>query len=127
MQFYVRIGGKCAEVRVEVDLINFLVDLQDHVNLDIPRIALKSMHKRNGQLFRGHMRFRGSVWRDWVMVDWGAGYGKIPNKIWGFMDLSKLRKNSRIKFGDIAQLQPAICAVVESAIILGDSHDTELL
>ena len=123
----VGIGGKCAEVRVEVDLINFLVDLQDRVNLDIPRIALKSLHKRNGQLFRGHMRFRGSVWRDWVVVDWGAGYGKIPNKIWGFVDLSKLRKNSRIKFGGITQLQPAIYAVVESAIVLGDGNDTELL
>jgi len=47
----VGIGGKCAEVRVKVDLINFLVDLQDRVNLDIPRIVLKSLHKRNGQLF----------------------------------------------------------------------------
>jgi len=73
------------------------------------------------------MRFRGSVWRDWVVVDWGAGYGKMPNKIWGFVDLSKLRKNSRIKFGGIAQLQPAICAVVESAIALGNGDDTQLL
>jgi len=104
----VGIGGKCTKVWVKVDLINFLVDLQDCVNLDIPRIALKSLHKRNGQLFRSHMRFRGSVWRDRVVVDWGAGYAKIPNKIWGFVDLSKLRKNSRIKFGGITQLQPAI-------------------
>jgi len=105
----VGIGGKCAKVRVEADLINFLVDLQDRVKLDIPRIALKSMHKRNGQLFRGHMCFRGSVWRDWVVVDWGAGCGKMPNKIWGFVDLSKLRKNSRIKFGGIAQLHLCCC------------------
>jgi len=62
-----------------------------------------------------------------VVVDWGAGYGKIPNKIWGFVDLSKLRKNSMIKFGGITQLQPAIYAVVESAIILGNGNDTELL
>ena len=123
----VGIGGKCAEVRVEVDLINFLVDLQDRVNLDIPRIALKSLHKCNGELFRGHMRFRGSLWRDWVVVDWGAGYGKIPNKIGGFVDLSKLRKNSRIKFGGITQLQPTVYAVVESAFTLGDGDDTELL
>ena len=123
----VGIGGKCKEVRVEVDLINFLVDLQDRVNLDIPRIALKSLHKRDGHLFRGHMRFRGSVWRDWVVVDWGAGYGKIPNKIWGFVDLSKLRNNSRIKFGGITQLQPTVYAVVESVVILTSDENTELL
>jgi hypothetical protein len=73
------------------------------------------------------MRFRGSVWRDWVVVDWGAGFGKIPNKIWGFVDLSKLRKNSRIKFGGINQLEPTVYAVVESAGLVDGSEETELL
>jgi hypothetical protein len=122
----VGIKGKMMEVRVEVDLINFLVDLQDRVNLDIPKIELKSLHKRNGQLFRGHMRFRGSVWRDWVVVDWGAGHGKLPNKIWGFVDLSKLSTNRRINFGGI-QLQPTVYAVVENAMVVSDYGETELL
>jgi len=122
----VGIKGKLGEVKVEVGLIDFLVELQDLVNLDIPRIALKSLHKRNGQIFRGHMRFRGSVWRDWVVVDWGSGHGKLPNKIWGFVDLSKLSNSRRINFGGV-QLQPTVYAVVESALAVEDGEDTELL
>ena len=119
--------GKLAKIKVEVDLISFLVDLQDHVNLDIPWIALKILLKHDSHLFRGHMHFRGSVWRDWVVVDWGAGFGKIPNKIWGFVDFSKLRNNSRIKFGGINQLEPTVYAVVESTGVVDGGEETELL
>jgi hypothetical protein len=72
------------------------------------------------------MRFRGSVWRDWVVVDWGSGHGKLPNKIWGFVDLSKLSNSRRINFGGV-QLQPTVYAVVESALAVEDGEDTELL
>jgi hypothetical protein len=34
-----------------------------------------------------------SVWRDWVMINWGE-HGVLPNCIWGFFDLRKLPNNN---------------------------------
>jgi len=50
-------------------------------------------------IFRGSASFRGSVWRDWVAAEWGQGFEKMPSRMWGFVDLSKLHKNSRINIG----------------------------
>ena len=119
--------GKGNNVHVEIDLIEFMVDLQDKVHFDIPRVKLSTLHRRNGQIFRGSACFRGSVWRDWVVVDWGRGYEKIPNKIWGFVDLTQLRRNSRINIGGIRNLQPGVYAVVEAAEFVENPIDTELI
>lgn len=122
-----KIEGKHRKVRVEEDLIDFLVDLQDQVEVHIGRIQMKSVHKREGVIFRGHMTYRGSVWRDWVMVDWD-GYGHIANRIWGFVDLTRLPNNSGINYGGLSNLVPAVYAIVESSIVddIGDELISEI-
>jgi len=112
---------------VELDLIDFLVDLQDRVNMDIPQVKLFTLHRRNGIIFRGSACFRGSVWRDWVVVDWGSSFEKLPSRIWGFVDLSALRKNSRINIGGMYNLQPGVYAVVESSQRAENANNTELI
>ena len=51
---------------------------------------IRSMHKRNGQIYRGHPNFRNSgQWKDWVLVDWG-GDEPEPAHVWCFMAVSGL-------------------------------------
>ena len=118
---------KLGTTHVEVDLIDFLVDLQDRINLDIPKLKLLTLHRRNGMIFRGSSSFRGSVWRDWVVVNWGSGHAKLPSRIWGFVDLSKLRRNSRINIGGVNNLQPGVYAVVECSQLVKDASNSELI
>jgi len=95
--------------------------------MDIPKLKLLTLHRRNGMIFRGFASFRGSVWRDWVVADWGRGFEKMPSRMWGFVDLSKLRKNSRINIGGINNLQPGVCAVVECSKHDENPRNTELI
>ena len=118
---------KLGNAHVEVDLIDFIVELQDRVNVDIPKLKLLTLHRRNGMIFRGSASFRGSVWRDWVVVDWGRGFQKMPSRIWGFVDLSRLRKNSRINIGGVNNLQPGVYAVVECSKHVANPINTELI
>jgi hypothetical protein len=120
-------SNQLGNTHVELPFIEFLVDLQDRVNLDIPQIKLLTLHRRNGIIFRGSASFRGSVWRDWVVVDWGSGYEKLPSRIWGFVDLSMLRNNSRINFGGVKNLQPGVYAIVECSQRVDNASDTELI
>ena len=59
------------------------------------------------------------------MVDWGRD-GKLPNKIWGFVDLRQLPAASRVNYGGLSNLSPSIYAVVEatelSPEVEGDIH-----
>ena len=48
------------------------------------------------------------------MVDWD-GYGKLPNKVWGFVDLSCLPEDNEINFGGLSPIPPGIYAIVESS------------
>ena len=116
-----------AKTHVEMDLIEFMVDLQTKVWADINCLKLFTLHRRNGMIFRGSACFRGSVWRDWVVVDWGRGYGKLPSRIWGFVDLSRLRRNSRIEAGGINNLQPGVYAVVECSQHVPNPKNSELI
>jgi len=61
---------KLGNAHVELDLIDCIAELQDRVNVDIPKLKLLTLHRRNGMIFRGSASFRGSAWRDWVVVDW---------------------------------------------------------
>jgi len=103
------------KAHVELDLIDFIVDLQDRVNSDIPKLKLLTMHRHNGMIFRVSASFCGSACRDWVVVDPGRGFEKMPRRTWGFVDLSKLRRNSRINIGVVNNLQPGVYAVLESS------------
>jgi len=71
--------------------------------------------------------FHGSVWRDWVVVDWGRCHGKLPCKIWGFLDLSNLPLYCRISVGGLNNLQPGINAVVEASVLVQNAVNAELL
>jgi len=104
---------KLGNAHVELDLIDFTVDPQDQVNVDTPKVKLLTLHRRNGIVFRGSAGFRGSARRDCVVADWGRGTEKMSGHMWGFVDLSKLRNNSRINIGGVNGLGPGVHAVVE--------------
>jgi len=58
-----------------------------------------------------------NVWHDWVVVDW-TGWGKLPNRIWGFVDLRALPTTSHINYGGLRNVQPNIYAIVESTSLV---------
>ena len=92
---------------IETDLVEFVAGLQDCVVAHMPKVPMYTTHTRHGTIFRASPKFQGDVWRDWVMVDWGPS-GKSPCKIYGFVDLSALPENSRISYGGIQRIHPAI-------------------
>ena len=103
------------DVRMETGLINFVVGLQNSVQQYQDRVYLETTHFRNGAIFRGNAAYSGTVWRDWALVDWDDD-GILPNKIWGFVDLSALSQNSGINYGGVSNVQPGLYAIVESAV-----------
>ena len=68
----------------------------------------------------------GSVWRDWVLVDWDDD-GILPNKIWGFIDLRQLPENTNIEYGGLVDLAPAYYAIVKSATYSTNERQVEML
>jgi len=51
----------------------------------------------------------------------------MPSCTWGFVDMSKLRRNSRINVGGVNNLQPRVYAVVENSKHVKNSSNTELI
>ena len=111
------------------DVLVFLHQLQDKVAKWIPKLEVRGEHKRQGLIFRGHPMYRGGVWRDWVLVDWG-GDEPEPAEVWCFVVLKGLpklksqKKNRRKKtktptlhHGHCA-LEDGVFAVVECANFL---------
>ena len=86
----------------------------------ISKIRLYGTYKCKEVIFRGQEYFRGNVWRDWVLIDWGRD-GKLPGKLWGFTDLRKLPANCHLNYGAI-RLQPGIYAVIETAFFSVDEE-----
>ena len=116
-----RIGGKSRRIMVEQPFVNFVAGLEDATENYINDLMVLTYHKRNGQIFRGDMSFMGSVWRDWVIVDWGKeDGGELPCKIWGFVDLSDLPVDSNITYGGITSLTPGVYAIVESTTLVNE-------
>ena len=84
-------------------LVDFLYDLQAAVidHIVEPCLPILTEHKRGDQMFCGHPNYRGSPWRDWVLVDWGTD-GKLPSRIWCFVQLlNMLTGTGRIQFGGV--------------------------
>jgi hypothetical protein len=77
------------KAKLERQLIEFMIGLQDAVKDHIPKVPLQTKHTRCGETFRAHTWFRGAIWRDWVYIDWGDDGGELPSKISGFVDLSE--------------------------------------
>jgi len=111
--------------KVELGLVQFLGGLQSRVINHVSPLFMHTVHKRHGHIFRGHGNYRGEVWRDWVLIDWGKE-GNLPGKIWGFLDLRKLPPRNGIQYGGI-DLIPGIYAIIESANVSNDVEELDLL
>ena len=122
-----KIKGKLPKFMLEETFIDFVIGLQDAVNVHIPEVIVHGKHTRNGQIFHANVAFQGTVWRDWVWVDWGPGYGTLPNKLWGFVDLSGLPPTFKVDYGGIKSISPGIYAIVESATMIEDEHSELVL
>ena len=106
-------GKKKRKVMIEGCLVSFLGGLWKALEAHIPVLTMHTVHQRQGQIFRGDPSFVGSAWRDWALTDW-EGYSVTPNKIWGFVDLSRLPHNLNIACGGLGSVRPSVCAIVES-------------
>ena len=102
------------------DIVTFLLELQDKIqawqgNGEQP-LPIYTCHRRNGQVFRGHPNYRGKgPWKDWVWIDWGSGYGRLPGHIWCFVQLKSMPTGrDTISHGGIA-LKDGVFAVVETS------------
>ena len=111
-------------------VIEFLLDLQDKIRGNSPEYDLPifTCHKRKGQVFRGHPNFRGKGhWRDWVWINWGKGYGRLPAHIWCFVSLEGGMTTFRgLEHGGIA-LEKGVYAVVETATRDDEGQDSDLV
>ncbi len=110
-------------VGLETALITYLAELQEDLLDEAGLLIIKTEHKRKGQIFRAHPRYRGQAWNDWVVVDWGP-HGKLPCEIWCFIDLSKLHKSVRLEDGML--INPGVYAVVESSFLSNDESEIGL-
>lgn len=103
-----------AQTHLNTSVLEFLLDLQDKIGT---KLQICTCHKRDGQTFRGHPNYLGKgPWRDWVMVNWGPAYGKLPAHIWCFVVLPSGLPEGRNKLshGGI-DLKKGVFAVVETA------------
>lgn len=104
---------------VEVDLSEFTFGLQVVVNQHASESPLHSCYTGNGHIFRGDVSYRKSIWRDWVVINWGAD-GSLPNRIYGFVDLTLLPDHLQgakwIAYGGLRNVKPGTHAIVEATI-----------
>ena len=122
--------SKTGDLLVEDDLCTFVIGLSAIANQCVGSMPVCSSCTRNGHIFRGDFNYRGNVWRDWVVVNWGKD-DKLPNRIYGFLALrglpADLQGPRRINYGGLGNLKPAIYAVVEATMEGSeDLHGTEL-
>ena len=114
------------DVMVEDAIPEFLGGLKTAIP-DVGELHLYTTYKRKGNIFRASPHYRGKVWRDWVIVDWGVGWGKLPNKLWGFLDLRSLPLRNRYQYGGLNGIPPGIYGIVESVTACNSELDTDLL
>lgn len=122
-----KINGKYPEFQMEKTFVDWVIGLKDAVDVHIPDLVVHSKLTRNGTIFHANVSFQGGVWRDWVWIDWGPGYGNLPNKLWGFVDLHGLPPNSNVNYGGIQGVKPAMYAIVESTTMNEEEHSELVL
>jgi hypothetical protein len=118
------------EISLERPFADFVNKLSSKISpyMKESKISVKTTCTIDGSIFRSSPCFSGSVWRDWVLIDWGENGGKLPAKIWGFVDLRRLRRQSiDINVGGQKKLSRCIYAIVESAESLKDTATSDLL
>lgn len=106
-------------------LVEFLLDLQTKAfgEGSSNSLPIYTLHRRDGQIFRGHPNYRGKgPWRDWVWVKY-EGYPPTASHIWCFVVLKNMPTGREsLEHGGIV-LKDGTYAVVETAT-LEDSADT---
>ncbi len=114
-EYLTTFDGKATAV-LENELIEFVVGLEESLGDYCPNnLVVKGTHKRNGVTFRAQGKFMGKLWRDWALVDWGEDDGRLPCRLWGFLDLTFLPENTGVSYGGLEEVQGGIYAIVESA------------
>ena len=108
--------------KVERPFVDFLGLLGGKVAEYIPNLAIFTTYHHNGVIFRGTPKFNNGVWQDWVMVDWGEDHGKLPNKIWEFVDLRGLPEDNVVQCGGLCPIPPGIYGIVENADFVTDRN-----
>lgn len=99
------------------DVIDFLNGLQNllYVPSKTRCLPVYTEHQRGEHIFRGHPNHRGEgPWKDWAIIDWGTGYGKLPSHIWCFVSLENVSGSITYEYGGII-LKNGVYAVVEVA------------
>ncbi len=113
------------KTRMNSNLVDFLVDLQDKVVDSTPEKDLQifTNHKRGEHTWNAHPNFWGmGPWNDWVVVNW-TGEGRLPCHIHCFVDLTSLDlAANRIQHGGIT-LKAGTYAVVEVSVYEEDDEE----
>lgn len=110
------------QVKWSTMLVEYLYFVQEEMKDYFPELEIRTEHKRNGQIFRGHPHFRGQgAWNDWVMIDWGDGV-PLPCEIWCFLDLTELPEGVEVQIGEVI-VEKGVYAVVESSNFLHVAED----
>ena len=113
------------EIVWDTNVIEFLFDLQSELESWLNWLDIRTEHKRDGHVFRGHPQYRQQgMWNDWAIIDWGLD-GKLPGEIWCFVDLSKLAEGVSVEFGGI-RIQKGVYAVIESSNYITDEDEIGL-
>lgn len=102
-------------VKAEKDLIDFVIGLEELIPPHLSPLYVRTEYVRGEQIFRANSFYYEEVWRDWAMVDWGAGWGVLPAKFYGFVDLSSLPANNSLEYGGLDGIEPSIYGIAESA------------
>ena len=108
----------------EPSIIAFLHKLQEHVggvSELLGDIDVRTEHRRNGELFRGHPNYRkNGQWSDWAIFNWGSGYGRLPGEIWCFVDFSRAPDGFSTHFAGCS-IRKGVYAVIESSLLCPNS------
>ena len=104
------------KARWNKEVVHFLGQLQDFLFDTIGKLKIRTQHKRQGMIFRGNPFYRKTSWRDWALVDYGRGHGKLPSEIWCFVDMSDVKPGTiNIEYGGMRLNSAGVYAVVEVA------------
>jgi len=98
------------------DIQEYILDLQERLQVWMSGpLKLFTEHVRDGQIFRGHPKYRnGKAWMDWVKMDFGGNTGVLPCHIWCFVDLEEMPIGANILIDEM-HVERGIHALVESA------------
>ena len=109
----------------DVDVLNFLIGVQDDLQNYTDELPIRCEHRRHGQIFRAHPNYRKrGTWNDWALVDWGPD-GRLPCEIWCFIDLTDVIPQGQEVQCQGFKLQNNVYAVLESSLYMEDDPEDE--